>query len=102
MGLTAVLRVGELQIVVPTYATYEYGDEQYRAAGIDIRKLRIAVLKNPMNFRTLLGRDTGWLMVAGAGPTTPSLESIDWKVKRRPFWPCDDLQQPTYLGDGRQ
>lgn len=99
MGPTAVLRVGELRIVVPTYATYEYGDEQYRAAGIDIRKLRIAVLKNPMNFRTLLDQDTAWIMVAGPGPTTPSLESIEWKVKHRPFWPCDDPPQPTYLGD---
>ena len=99
MGDTAVLRVGELRIVVPTYATYEYADEQYRAAGIDLGSCRIAVLKNPMNFRTLLNDKTDWLMVSGAGPTTPSLESIDWQVKQRPFWPCDDLPQPTYLGE---
>jgi microcystin degradation protein MlrC len=101
MGDTAVLRVGELRIVVPTYATYEYADEQYRAAGIDLGSCRIAVLKNPMNFRTLLDDETDWLMVSGAGPTTPSLESIDWQVKQRPFWPCDDLPQPKYLGDHR-
>jgi len=99
MGETAVLRVGELRIVVPTHATYEYADEQYRAVGIDIGSCRIAVLKNPMNFRTLLDDETAWLMVSGAGPTTPSLESIDWQVKRRPFWPCDDLPQPVYLGE---
>jgi microcystin degradation protein MlrC len=101
MGDTAVLRVGELRIVVPTYATYEYADEQYRAAGIDLGSCRIVVLKNPMNFRTLLDDETDWLMVSGAGPTTPSLESIDWQVKQRPFWPCDDLPQPKYLGDHR-
>jgi microcystin degradation protein MlrC len=102
MGDTAVLRVGQLRIVVPTFATYEYADEQYRAAAIDIRSCRIVVLKNPMNFRTLLDDGTDWLMVSGAGPTTPSLETIDWRVKRRPFWPCDDMPQPTHLGENRQ
>ncbi len=99
MGVTAVLRAGQLRIVVPTYATYEYGDEQYRAAGIDIGNCRIAVLKNPMNFRTLLDDETTWLMVDGPGPTTPRLQSIDWRIKRRPFWPCDDLPEPSFLGD---
>lgn len=101
MGDTAVLRVGQLRIIVPTFATYEYADEQYRAVGIDIGSYRIVALKNPMNFRTLLDDRTDWLMVSGAGPTTPSLESIDWQVKQRPFWPCDDLLQPAYLGEHR-
>jgi microcystin degradation protein MlrC len=101
MGDTAVLRVGELRIVVPTHATYEYADEQYRAVGIDIRSCHIVALKNPMNFRILLDDETDWLMVSGAGPTTPSLEGIPWQVKQRPFWPCDDLAQPAYLGDDR-
>ncbi|WP_169742753.1 M81 family metallopeptidase [Muricoccus aerilatus] len=102
MGNTAVLRVGQLRIVVPTFATYEYADEQYRAVGIDIGSCRIIALKNPMNFRTMLDEETDWLMISGAGPTTPSLESIDWRVKQRPFWPCDDLPQPRYLGEHRQ
>jgi microcystin degradation protein MlrC len=101
MGPTAVLRAGGLRIVVPTYATYEYGDEQYRAAGIDIRDCKIAVLKNPMNFRTLLDADTSWVMVGGAGPTAPDLASIAWQVKKRPFWPCDDQQQPVFMENHR-
>jgi microcystin degradation protein MlrC len=97
MGPTAVLRAGEVRVVVATHATYEYGDEQYRAAGLDPDSLRILVLKNPMNFRTLLDERTDWLMIGGPGPTTPSLESIDWRVKPRPFWPCDDLPEPRAL-----
>jgi microcystin degradation protein MlrC len=97
MGPTAVLRVGELRIVVPTYASYEFADEQYRIVGIDIREMRLAAFKNPMNFRQFLDEDTGWVMVSGAGPTTPSLESVDWKVKPRPFWPCDNVAQPRAL-----
>ncbi|MGO4740981.1 M81 family metallopeptidase [Bosea sp. 2KB_26] len=97
MGPTAVLRAGKLRIVVPTHATYEYADEQYRAAGIDIRDCKIVVFKNPMNFRTLLGADTSWVMVGGAGPTNPDLASIDWHVKTRPFWPCDDQAEPVFM-----
>ncbi|TQI65297.1 microcystin degradation protein MlrC [Bosea sp. AK1] len=97
MGPTAVIRAGKLRVVVPTYATYEYGDEQYRAAGVDIGDCRIAVLKNPMNFRTLLDERTSWIMVGGAGPTTPDLASIEWRVKKRPFWPCDDQDNPVFM-----
>jgi microcystin degradation protein MlrC len=101
MGPTAVLRAGAVAIVVPTYATYEYGDEQYRAAGVDIRTCKIATLKNPMNFRTLLDGDTDWIMVGGPGPTTPDLSSINWRVKKRPFWPCDDQADPVFMEPSR-
>lgn len=101
MGPTAVLRQGSIRIVVVTYATYEYGDEQYRAAGLDISGFKIVALKNPMNFRTLLDDQTSWVMVGGAGPTTPDLASIDWRVKKRPFWPCDPQTDPNFMEAAR-
>lgn len=101
MGPTAVLRAGNLRIVVPTYATYEYGDEQYRAAGVEIGECKTAVLKNPMNFRTLLDAQTSWVMVRGAGPTTPDLAGIEWRVKKRPFWPCDNQDRPVFMESRR-
>lgn len=97
MGPTAVLRAGGVRIVVPTHATYEYGDEQYRAVGIDFRDCRIAVFKNPMNFRNLLRPDTPWLLVDGPGPTASRLAAIPWRAKERPFWPCDDTPEPAFL-----
>jgi microcystin degradation protein MlrC len=97
MGPTAVMRCGGVRIVVPTHATYEYGDEQYRACGIDFRGCRLAAFKNPMNFRNLLGPGIDWLAIDGPGPTTPRLETIAWQVKHRPFWPCDDAPEPVFL-----
>ena len=52
MGPSAWLRVGRAcDVVVASRATYEYGDEQFQAAGFDPRTRRFVVAKNPMNFQ---------------------------------------------------
>ncbi len=100
MGGTAVLRVGSIRIVVVTYETYEYGDEQYRSCGIDFHTAKLVSFKNPMNFRNLLGDEVDWLAMSGPGVTPLKLEAADWLVKTRPFWPCDDIPKPHYLDLG--
>lgn len=97
MGPCAVLRHREIRILTATFPTYDYGDEQFRSMGIDWRKLRIAVFKNPMNFRNLLDEDTVFIGVDGRGPTAARLERLEWHVKQRPFWPCDDFDAPPYF-----
>ncbi|WP_417768012.1 M81 family metallopeptidase [Stappia sp.] len=97
MGPCVVLRHRELRILVASFPTYDYGDEQYRSMGIDWRQLRIAVFKNPMNFRNLLGPGIAFVGVDGKGPTAARLERLDWHVKQRPFWPCDDFEAPPFM-----
>lgn len=50
MGATAVVRVGAIDIVIATFPTYEWRDEQYRSVGLDPADYQLIVVKNPMNY----------------------------------------------------
>lgn len=91
MGPTAVLKAGEILIVVTTNGTYEYGDEQFSSVGIDVKRFDIVVLKNGMNFRNILHHGMTWMLVDGIGSTSPKLATLPWKNRATPFWPRDKL-----------
>lgn len=97
MGPTAVVRAGSIRILITSLPFYEFGDEHYRACGIAFDAMRITVFKNLMNFRTLLGPQVQWVGVDGPGATPPRLDTLDWKERKRPFWPCDDFETPPFL-----
>ena len=44
---------GRCGVLVTSHATYDWADEQWRAAGIDPRQTRFVVAKNPMNFHNV-------------------------------------------------
>ncbi|WP_417423048.1 M81 family metallopeptidase [Hoeflea sp.] len=97
MGASALVRHKGLHIVVASYPTYDYSDEQFRALGIDWRDMRIVVFKNPMNFRNAIGPETPWIGVDSRGATAPRLERLEWTSKKRPFWPLDDASTPPFM-----
>jgi microcystin degradation protein MlrC len=90
MGPTAVLKAGEILIVVASRGTYEYGDEQFSSVGVDVNSCDIVVLKNGMNFRNLLRPGMTWMLVDSIGSTSPKLSSLPWKNRAAPFWPRDE------------
>jgi microcystin degradation protein MlrC len=51
MGLSAVLKVGAIQILIMSYSTYDWMDEQYRSVQLDPHQSKFIVAKNPMNYR---------------------------------------------------
>lgn len=90
MGPTAWLRVGAADVVVASRPTYEYGDEQFQAAGIEPRARRIVVVKNPMNFQQAYAGAAAMITLATPGPTTPALDTIGIPRARAghaAFWP---------------
>ena len=97
MGPSTVVRTGSIRILVVSHPFYEFGDEHYRACGIAFDEMRITVFKNLMNFRTLLGAQVQWVGVDGPGATPARLDTLDWKQRMRPFWPCDDFETPPFL-----
>jgi len=91
MGPSAVLAIGEIEVLIHSNPTYEYADEQYRSVGLDVRTAKFVTVKNPMNYQ-LAYRD---LMQAAyildtPGPTTPNLKSLTFTRFRRPYFPVDD------------
>lgn len=89
MGRSAWLSVGPIDVVVASNPTYEYGDEQFRAAGFDPRARRFVVVKNPMNYQQAFADASAMFVLDAPGPTTSALATIAIPRARgnRPFWP---------------
>lgn len=90
MGPSAVLRVRGIDILVTTYPTYEWRDEQYRSMGLDPANYKIIVAKNPMNyFMTYQAITEKFLIIDSAGPTPATCLALTYENMQRPFFPFD-------------
>jgi microcystin degradation protein MlrC len=91
MGLSAVLQAGSIRILVMSRPTYDWADEQYRAAGMDVRQARFVGVKNPMNYK-LAYRDVaqGAFIVDTPGPTSADVQHLPYRRMPRPFFPLDE------------
>lgn len=91
MGPSAWLRIGKADVVVATNPTYEYGDEQFQAAGFDPRTRRFVIAKNPMNYQQAFAGASATFILDTPGPTTSALARIAVPRARasRPFWPFE-------------
>ncbi len=96
MGQSVVLAINETRVLVTTYAAYEWGDESYRAAGLDVHAARLVSVKNPMNYRLTYPFAAAFVLDT-KGPTTPDLRGLTWQKLARPFYPKDDLAEPRRL-----
>jgi microcystin degradation protein MlrC len=90
MGLSAVLSVGSIRLLIMSVPTYDWGDDQYRALGLDPASAKFVGVKNMMNFRFGYGD----LMKAAfvldlPGPTPPDMRSLPFQRLRRPVFPLD-------------
>ena len=91
MGVSAVLRIGAVDVLVTSNACYEYADEAFRAGGIETRGQKFVVVKNPMNYQQAYADAGAQLILDTPGPTTPNLASLPWRRVERPLFPVDAL-----------
>jgi len=96
MGPSAVLRGARATVLVTSRPTYEYADEQYVAAGIDIRKFRYVVVKNPMNYKQAYSWAPRLVALDTPGAGRADLRKLAWTRCRRPFYPMDDSPGPLW------
>ncbi len=88
MGPTAVLECGSAQILITTYGTYEWRDEQFRALDMDIEGAKFIVAKNPMNYSQTYGEiSKGEFVLDTLGATPPSLRHFTYHNAPRPYFP---------------
>lgn len=91
MGPTAVVRVGAIDIVIATFPTYEWRDEQYRSLGLDPADYQLIVVKNPMNyFMTYSPIADNFYVIDSPGPTPATCKSLVYEKMQRPFFPFDN------------
>jgi microcystin degradation protein MlrC len=90
MGPSAVLQVGYVQVLVTTYATYDWADEQFRSMQMETHNAKFIVVKNPMNYRLgYAGLMKGAFILDTPGPTPPILHHVRYRNLRRPSYPVD-------------
>ena len=96
MGPSAVLAVEEIRLLVMSAPTYDWGDDQYRALGLDPSAAKFVGVKNMMNFRFGYGDVMKAFFVLDLpGPTPPDMRQLPFQRLRRPIFPLDyELEDP--------
>jgi microcystin degradation protein MlrC len=90
MGPTAVLAIGAIQLMVSTFATYDWLDEQYRSVGLAASEAKFVVAKNPMNYRQAYGHIAKAVFILDTpGPTPATLRHAPFQKVKRPYFPLD-------------
>jgi microcystin degradation protein MlrC len=90
MGPSAVLTIGQVQVLVTTHSTYDWMDEQLRAVGLDPATAKFVVAKNPMNYRQAYGHlAKGVFILDTPGPTPPTMRYTEYRHIQRPYFPRD-------------
>jgi len=91
MGPSAVLAVGGVRVLITTFATYDWRDEQYRTVGLDPAAAKFVVAKNPMNYRMAYGAFAKAVYVlATPGPTPATVKHVRFENLARPYFPLDE------------
>ena len=96
MGPSAVLAVGPIRLLLTSVPTYEWGDDQYRAVGLDPAAAKFVGVKNMMNFRFgYADVMKGFFVLDLPGPTPPDMRQLPFERIGRPVFPLDrELEDP--------
>ncbi|MDA0744984.1 MAG: M81 family metallopeptidase [bacterium] len=91
MGPSAVLTVGNVQILIASHATYDWLDEQYQSLNLDPSTAKFVVVKNPMNYRMVFEEIAKEVFILNTpGPTPPTVRHISFQKLKRPYFPLDE------------
>ncbi|MEM7535305.1 MAG: M81 family metallopeptidase [Chloroflexota bacterium] len=91
MGPSAVLEIGSIRVLITTYATYDWQDEQFRSVNLDPTAATFIVAKNPMNFRMAYGDVAQAVFILDTpGPTPPTLRHVNFQQLAQPYFPVDE------------
>jgi microcystin degradation protein MlrC len=89
-GPTAVLRVGDIDILVVSYPQQMLDLQQFRAFGIDPVAKRVVAVKSMQHFRAAFEPIAGKVIVCDSGALcTPDLAKLPYAKVRRPVFPLD-------------
>jgi microcystin degradation protein MlrC len=90
MGPSAVLALGEIEVLLASYPTYEWDDEQFISLQMDAANAHFIVAKNPMNYRMAYGDFSQAVYVLDTpGPTPATVRRLPFVRRERPFFPVD-------------
>jgi len=91
MGLVAVLRVGNIYVVVSERKGGGANPSVYSGAGLEPEKAKILIAKSVVDWREgYKGVAKRFLLGEAPGLAPSNLRSLEWKNEPRPIFPLDD------------
>ncbi len=110
MGPSAVLRRGNVHVVVTSRSGPHFAPQLFQAAGLDPFAASVLVAKSPCGFRAAYAdRADKILSVRAPGCAPADFWRYDYRDRPRPLWPWDDIAAwaaaptttPLPVSDGR-
>lgn len=103
MGASAVLRCGEVRVVVTSRSGPHFAPELFRAAGFDPYQAAVVVAKSPCGFRAVYeSRARAIYSVRAPGCAPTDYWTYPYERIPRPLWPWDEIAEwrpsPRILG----
>ncbi|HEX5103012.1 MAG TPA: M81 family metallopeptidase [Pirellulaceae bacterium] len=93
MGRSAVLRQGDVRIIVTSRSGPHFAPELFQAAGIDPFAAHVLVAKSPCGFRAVYASRAAKIMVVQAPGCAPSdFWNYEYRNIPRPLWPWDEFE----------
>jgi microcystin degradation protein MlrC len=93
MGRSAVLRQGDVRIVVTSRSGPHFAPELFQSAGMDPFAVNVLVAKSPCGFRAVYAARAAKVMVVKAPGCAPSdFWNYEYRNIPRPLWPWDEFE----------
>jgi microcystin degradation protein MlrC len=104
MGPSAVLRHGNVHVVVTSRNGPHFAPELFRAAGLDPFDASVLVAKSPCGFRAAYTAHARRIVVVRAPGCAPSdFWRYEYEKIPRPLWPWDEMEnwspEPLLFGE---
>ncbi len=92
MGRAAVLRIGEIRIVVTSRSGPHFAPELFQAAGFDPFAASVVVAKSPAGFRAVYAaRSAAIYSVRAPGCAPSDFWRYDYQHRPKPLWPWEQI-----------
>jgi microcystin degradation protein MlrC len=92
MGRSAVLRVGQIRIIVTSRSGPHFAPELFQVAGHDPFTAAVVVAKSPCGFRAVYeGKAAAIYSVQAPGCAPPNFWEYDYEHRPEPLWPWEEI-----------
>jgi microcystin degradation protein MlrC len=96
-GPTALLRIGEIRLVVHSRRTLLTDPVLFEALGLDPRAAEVVQAKSPVSFRAGFARVSERMIVAeGSGPANGRIETLPYTRRPRPLYPFECPEEASW------
>jgi microcystin degradation protein MlrC len=92
MGRAAILRTGQIRVVVTTRSGPHFAPELFQAAGFDPFAAAVVVAKSPAGFRAVYGpRAAAIYSVRAPGCAPSDFWKYEYEHRPQPLWPWEEI-----------